>query len=514
MNRQKILGDYQTPLLLARQIVSHLFSGHPPWQRILEPTCGSGNFIQACVDLGIDVEEMIGLDIQREYVSRAQKIQSDKLKITIHHQDIFEICLASTLKWRSDAPLLIVGNPPWITNSEQGRLNGSNLPVKSNAQKLSGLDALTGKSNFDVAESIWLKLLQEYSHQSVTIALLCKTAVARKIAQYIFQQAFPVNQMSLYTIDSKKWFDAAVDAGLFVVELNQGSLSYRVDVYDSFSSPRSIRTIGFINRQMVADVQTYRDVRFVEGECSLVWRQGVKHDAAKIMEVTYRDGQYKNGYNEDVDIEPDYLYPLIKSSDVKSVKPGFLPRKYVIVTQRQLGQNTAQLQYHAPKLWAYLNTHSEKLDHRKSSIYRNRPRFSMFGVGDYSFAPCKVVVSGFYLPAKFVMLPSHHKQVWLTDDTCYFLPFDEAWKALIVTALLNHPTVTLFLNSIVFPDAKRPITKNLLSRINLKAVYESVEFDDWMDFAADISREYDIQTDIPNHEHQIQALFGKQLQLF
>ena len=33
------------------------------------------------------------------------------------------------------------------------------------------------------------------------------------------------------------------------------------------------------------------------------------------------------------------------------------------------------------------------LDNRKSSIYNKRPRFSIFGIGDYSFSKWKVAIS-------------------------------------------------------------------------------------------------------------------------
>ena len=513
MSRQKILGDYQTPLPLATQIISQLFSDNPQWKRILEPTCGIGNFIQACIDVDVPAKQIIGLDIQQEYVQRAQTKTSSKSHISIFHQDIFAVDLSEYLNWQSNAPLLIVGNPPWVTNSELGRLGGDNLPTKHNSQKLSGLDALTGKSNFDIAESIWLKLIHEYQNDVVTIALLCKTSVTRKVAQSIFDSHYPVNHMALYHIDAKHWFDVAVDAGLFIVELNQGKPSYHVDVYDSLEADTPRQTIGFVNQRMVADIQSYQGVQFVDNICAFEWRQGVKHDASKVMELTHQDGTFINGYGEQVKIESNYLYPLIKSSDVKSIDADFTPRKYVIITQTQLGQNTTHLQQSAPKLWDYLQSHTDKLDARKSSIYKNAPQFSIFGIGDYSFAPYKIVVSGFYLPAQFALVSTHGNQPYLTDDTCYFLSFDEQWKALVVIALLEHGVVKTFIESIVFPDSKRPITKSLLSRVDLKAVYQAISRQEMEDLIQKIGHQYHMVANIPTDTRQVDQLFGRQLQL-
>ncbi|MCY3918114.1 MAG: SAM-dependent methyltransferase [Chloroflexi bacterium] len=488
MKRRKLLGDFQTPLPFAREIVSHLFADGRTWERILEPTCGLGNFIRAFTEQSQNVREIIGLEIQRHYVEESQKIFSGNTRISIIHQDIFEADLTALLRWNRESPLLIVGNPPWVTIAEQGRMDGSNLPKKSNFQRQSGFDAITGKSNFDIAEAIWLKLMREYFSDPVTIALLGKTSVARKVARFALQNKLPVNRMSLYHVDAKKWFNVAVDAGLFVLEQNQGDLCYDVEEYESLASSYPARSFGFSGEEIVADLHAYRQVSFVDGKCSLVWRQGVKHDASKIMELTCNDGILVNGYGEVVDVESDYLYPLIKSSDVSTVSSGFVPRKYVLVTQRKLGQSTTFIQDHAPKLWRYLNKYADRLDARKSTIYRNVPRFSMFGIGEYCFAPYKVAVSGFYLPPRFVLISSYKGKVIFLDDTCYFLSFQEKWEALIVAGLLNHPTVAKFLNSIVFPDSKRPITKSLLKRINLHAIYESVDLVQLLDSVSDTEK--------------------------
>ena len=95
---------------------------------------------------------------------------------------------------------------------------------------------------------------------------------------------------------------------------------------------------------------------------------------------------YRNGLGEVVELEPDCLYPMLKSSDLANGTCSDTPRR-MLVTQRRLGQDTAWIRQEAPKTWACLIDHAVALERRASSIYENRPRFSMFGVGDYSFAP-------------------------------------------------------------------------------------------------------------------------------
>ena len=56
----------------------------------------------------------------------------------------------------------------------------------------------------------------------------------------------------------------------------------------------------------------------------------------------------------------------------------------------------------------------------------------------------------------------------MLDDTCYLLGFDSLGKAVVALGLLNSQPAQDFLKSIVFPDAKRPYTKDVLMRINLQ----------------------------------------------
>ena len=107
-------------------------------------------------------------------------------------------------------------------------------------------------------------------------------------------------------------------------------------------------------------------------------------------------------------------------------------------------------------------------------IYKDKPPFSIFGVGDYSFKPYKVAMSGLYKSSHFsLLLPVNGKPVML-DDTCYLLGFDSLGQAAVALGLLNSQPVQDFLKSIVFPDSKRPYTKDVLMRIDLQKVVSLV----------------------------------------
>ncbi|HEY85048.1 MAG TPA: SAM-dependent DNA methyltransferase, partial [Chloroflexi bacterium] len=113
------------------------------------------------------------------------------------------------------------------------------------------------------------------------------------------------------------------------------------------------------------------------------------------------------------------------------------------------------------------NDHQTFFDRRKSSIYKNKPGFSIFGVGDYSFAPWKVAISGFYKKLGFVVVGPHKDKPVILDDTCYFIPCKSKNEADLLADLLNSPVSKEFFGSFIFWDAKRPITANILGNLDI-----------------------------------------------
>lgn len=184
-----------------------------------------------------------------------------------------------------------------------------------------------------------------------------------------------------------------------------------------------------------------------------------------------------NGLKETVDIESEYVFPLIKSSMFKApVVYNF--KKYVIVTQKKVREDTAHIERDAPKTWAYLISHKEYFSKRKSSIYKDAPDYSMFGIGDYSYAQYKVGVSGFYKKPLFSVLVSNDNRPVMTDDTSYFIclpTYDTAYTAMLI---LNSEKVQQFLLTIAFLDAKRPFTKKVLGQIDFHKILQEISSSD------------------------------------
>ena len=183
-----------------------------------------------------------------------------------------------------------------------------------------------------------------------------------------------------------------------------------------------------------------------------------------------RDGKrYRNGLGEVVDLEDRYVYPMLKSSEITR-RRSKEPTRWMLVTQKAAGEETSRIRFDAPRTWEYLQSRAELLDRRASSIYRNRPRFSVFGVGDYSFAPWKVAISGFYKKVQFATIGPHEGKPVVLDDTSYFVACRGAHEARFIAGLLNSQPAREFFSAFVFWDAKRPITIDVLRRLDLRAL--------------------------------------------
>ena len=122
--------------------------------------------------------------------------------------------------------------------------------------------------------------------------------------------------------------------------------------------------------------------------------------------------------------------------------------------------------------------HAHLLDGRKSSIYKNRPPFSIFGVGSYSFAPWKVAISGLYKRLDFVQVPPFQDRAVVLDDTCYFFPCRSEQECKLLHELVTSGPAREFLSAFVFWDAKRPITAQLLNLLDLWALARVLGKDD------------------------------------
>lgn len=228
--------------------------------------------------------------------------------------------------------------------------------------------------------------------------------------------------------------------------------------------------IGYQDGILTQNLMIFQELKdLYQPKSEQKWRSGVKHDCSNVMEFYRVDGGFVNRLGESIDLEETFLFPLFKGSDVAQGRTKSTNR-YVLITQKCIGEPTENIKDLAPKTWNYINSHAKYLDARKSKIYQNNPRFSIFGVGNYTFSPWKIAICGLYKKLNFRLIGRINNKPAVFDDTVYFLAFDDETTAYQAFMLLNSPLATNFYYSLIFWDEKRPVKTNILNSLNLSAL--------------------------------------------
>jgi hypothetical protein len=109
------------------------------------------------------------------------------------------------------------------------------------------------------------------------------------------------------------------------------------------------------------------------------------------------EGAKREVENVQAAIEPDLLYPLLRGRDVKRWQAT--PSAHILMVQdpvKRQGISEDRMKSSYPRTYAYLKRFETVLRERKSRgvsdmLEAGAPFYTMFAVGDYTFAPYKVV---------------------------------------------------------------------------------------------------------------------------
>jgi hypothetical protein len=161
-------GDFQTPTTLSDSVCSCLAGEDFSPEILIEPTFGKGSFIISSLKVFPQLKKVYGIEIYEPYCWHTKfeilelfidNPALNKPSISLFCEDIFKFNFNEIGKITDKDSIFIIGNPPWVTNAELSYLNSDNLPLKSNFKSYNGLDAITGKGNFDIGEYIILIML-------------------------------------------------------------------------------------------------------------------------------------------------------------------------------------------------------------------------------------------------------------------------------------------------------------------------------------------------------------------
>ena len=251
----------------------------------------------------------------------------------------------------------------------------------------------------------------------------------------------------------------------------------RVPVFSGLGQldPESI--MGFGQGWLVANLMAYDKWTFADGNCPMNWRQGLKHDAAGVMELVRETCLWVSGATVPAKTSTSSRISSIRFSKelIWQVRAAHAGARASSSHAGSPGRRYRAAGRAGPRLWGYLQ--SKTRDFLEPQIIDlSRPTCICFSVLVPIVLPrYKVAISGLHKVPKFRAIGPVHGRPVMLDDTCYFLPCSTALEAAVLTALCNDPITLGFIASISFRDAKSPITKKLLQRLDFLAILDRAD---------------------------------------
>ncbi|OWK41164.1 N-6 DNA Methylase [Pseudomonas oleovorans subsp. oleovorans] len=172
-------------------------------------------------------------------------------------------------------------------------------------------------------------------------------------------------------------------------------------------------------------------------------------------------------------IEPDMLYPLLKgASDFSACYVSPKDELYALVPNRGITKEEydgaeALIDAEMPQLGRYFTSFRELLARR--STYRGRmpnaPYYAVYNVGNYTFAPWKVIWAEqkdfCAAVVSTATVPGAGERVVVPDHKLFFVDFDAAEPAYFLCGMLNTAKVRQFIESHVIKTQIGNVFKHL-----------------------------------------------------
>ncbi len=168
-------------------------------------------------------------------------------------------------------------------------------------------------------------------------------------------------------------------------------------------------------------------------------------------------------------IEKELLYPLLRGRDI--ARWNAAPSLHILMVQdpqKRVGYSEEWLQDMAPLTFAWLKQFKKELLERKSSVVPKDPFYSMYGIGETTFIPFKVVWSEIAHTLNAAVISSVmdkylDERVTVPDHTAVFIPAKTEPEAHYLCALLNSTPAQLAATAyiVLHPDP------HIITRITL-----------------------------------------------
>jgi hypothetical protein len=511
-------GEYYTPRGVAELSVGELDVDDYESETFLDPGCGSGVFLAACIDakrealageLGpgalVDAvtDTVYGIDLNPVAVKSAKlgyllsllpllaEADLDSLEVPVFLTDSLGLTRDDAIEFDGEPldPTVdhLVGNPPWITWGDLPE------PVRDAwraeyADRLSllprrGVETRLGHANDDVSVPfVWVcvhRYLAEGGDASFVLKREAMKGPAGRLLRTQRVDSRPVAVRHVHDFNGLRPFGGDVSVRCAVYTLaadDEAEFPIGVDSWTragdapAFSTAESMSET--LDRERTGLVPVEDDDRSSPwiradaedralGECEHDIRHGVKDDAKDVYSID------RGRLDE---LEHDHVYPYIRSKHV--VKYGLFGHDLHLVPIRTADEdNEAELEADCPGTYEYLASNRETLEGRSSAWLERGPFYNLFGLGDYTWSEYKVVWCRLGFKPHFAVVSTVDdedlgEKTVVPGDHFMFVPTDDAYEAHFLCGLLNSAPYQRSIREVA-SKGKSSLSKAVVSRLEL-----------------------------------------------
>lgn len=397
----------------------------------------------------------------------------------------------------SFAPLLfknfdyIIGNPPWIkweflSSDYKNKL--SNLYLKIyNLYSYKGMQAGMGFAHDDISIVFSYVCMDKYLKENGILAFVLKQTLYKSIAGREFRKfiidkketRIPVSiKKVIDLLDLKPFKHSGAETSIAIIKKSEKTVypvNYSVwkikkgnRIIESMSLSQIKDSVAISNFEARPDPHSkdLTDVwvmnkegekikKAIFGQNHYEVRHGVVNDLNNVFLIKIIGNKNKNVIitnqqkgkkkiaNTQAVIEKDLIYPLLKPRHIKMWEiKGY---DYIIIPHKKHGvNNESEIKIKYPKTYSYLLKFKNNLLERASKWFKGegKPFYTLFGIGEYTFKPYKVVWSSIgylhaFAVADTIDDPIIGKKSPIPDNTISYLSFNDITEAHYVCGILN-----------------------------------------------------------------------------
>ncbi|HEY1238974.1 MAG TPA: N-6 DNA methylase [Bryobacteraceae bacterium] len=491
------LGEYYTPDWLAEKLLIATMGRDfgDPAQRVFDPSCGSGVFLLQTIKqirqrvaagkiaprralelilrnvAGCDVNPLAVQTARTNYLLALGDLAEGLIDVPVYEAD-------SVLRGPELAPFdYIVGNPPWI--------NWQNLPADYRRETMAlwehyglfpkrraGIETILGAAKYDLSMLMTYVAADRYLRPGGRLGFVVPQAFFRAAAagqgfrQFRLPDGTPLGVREVEDlVELKPFRDAANRTALLILEkgretrypvnyrYHRGGKEYEWRARPVSPDPTSpwvaapAAALAAIGRLLSQSAYRAREGVNTGGANAVFWIEAVRRSEGLVSIRNIIEGARKQVPATEGEVESDLVYPLLRGRNVG--RWSAVPEHSILVTHRPGMKLRAlpetEMQAVFPGALSYLERFERLLRERpayKRYFKPNAPFYSLFNIGEYTFAPWKVVWREQALPFTAAVAEPAGGIVPIPDHKLMIVPVDSEMEAHYLCGALNAPPVS------------------------------------------------------------------------